>query len=137
MGSTWIYIPRMTEPLRPYACTECGRRYPQKGKCAYCESVILVDLREPETRRRIVELEQTRRAEQTKHQIVFIALPLAAALTATIALALPPLKRFLLRFPAYSGFVLVIAIFALAFTLLLRRFFPWRPRFPELMDDTP
>ncbi len=127
----------MTEPLRPYVCTECGRRYGAAGKCTYCESVILVDLRDPETRRRVMELEETRRAERTKHQIVFIALPLSAALTAVIALSFPSLKRLLLGMPGYSGFVLVVGIFALGITLLLRRFFPWRPRFPELTGETP
>lgn len=109
---------------------DCGERLDTGGDCAACGKGPLLDLRDPEVRRTLVE-DDDRRARKREGLVIGAAVLVAIPAVVGLELAIPLLARVLYAFGCL-GELGACAALAVALWQLGRRLWPARRRFPYL-----
>jgi hypothetical protein len=120
----------VTPDAAPFICATCGHRAAAVGDCPHCAETPLLDLRKPEVRELLDDIDSRLRRRRDQQ---FIWVGVGASIPAVIALASIGAFRdlmTLMRMNHFIGWIALACILAFGLSRVLLKIFPAPRRLP-------
>lgn len=116
-----------------FVCADCGHRQHEPGKCAACASDPLLDLHDPRVIESLLD-DDRRRKDERERKVLWASVIASVVIVLVVSASVKLVALLLLSLPFFSGFILAMVGLALALMKGFAIAFPFRPRFPYLVN---
>ena len=118
-----------------FVCSHCGHRQPEDGTCRGCGSEFTLDLRRPDTRYFLEELElREERKREDRLRWIGVATGIAVVIGIWMIPGYGALRRKIMALPLFLDQLILMVAVSAGIILLLEKLFRKPSRFPYLKE---